>query len=70
MAAEGRYMDALKLIKKENPFPTVCGHICNRRCEHPEATKMIRSEDKMKAILPHAAKRGIKLLLKGKKKAQ
>lgn len=29
MAAEGRYMDALKLIKKENPFPTVCGHICN-----------------------------------------
>ena len=33
MAAEGRYMDALKLIKKENPFPAVCGHICNRRCE-------------------------------------
>lgn len=33
MAAEGRYMDALKLIKKENPFPTVCGHICSRRCE-------------------------------------
>ena len=33
MAAEGRYMDALKLIKKENPFPTVCGHICNRRRE-------------------------------------
>ncbi len=33
MAAEDRYMDALKLIKKENPFPTVCGHICNRRCE-------------------------------------
>ena len=33
MAAEGHYMDALKLIKKENPFPTVCGHICNRRCE-------------------------------------
>ena len=33
MAAEGRYMDALKLIKKENPFPAVCGHICSRRCE-------------------------------------
>ena len=33
MAAEGRYMDALKLIKKENPFPAVCGRICNRRCE-------------------------------------
>ena len=33
MAAEGRYMDALKLIKNENPFPAVCGSICNRRCE-------------------------------------
>ncbi len=33
MAAEGRYLDALKLIKTENPFPAVCGAICNRRCE-------------------------------------
>lgn len=33
MASQGRYMDALKLIKKENPFPAVCGNICNRRCE-------------------------------------
>lgn len=33
MAAEGRYLDALKLIKTENPFPAVCGAVCNRRCE-------------------------------------
>ena len=33
MAAEGRYLDALKLIKQDNPFPAVCGAICNRRCE-------------------------------------
>lgn len=33
MAAQGRYKDALALIKKENPFPAVCGRICNRRCE-------------------------------------
>lgn len=33
MASQGRYLDALKLIKKENPFPAVCGAICNRRCE-------------------------------------
>ncbi|MFZ2926348.1 MAG: 4Fe-4S binding protein, partial [Gemmiger qucibialis] len=33
MAAQGRYRDALALIKKENPFPAVCGRICNRRCE-------------------------------------
>ncbi|NCC07340.1 MAG: FAD-dependent oxidoreductase [Clostridia bacterium] len=33
MAAQGRYKEALALIKKENPFPAVCGRICNRRCE-------------------------------------
>ena len=33
MAAEGRFLDALKLIKQDNPFPAVCGSICNRRCE-------------------------------------
>ena len=33
MASQGRYMDALKLIKNKNPFPAVCGAICNRRCE-------------------------------------
>ena len=33
MAGDGRYADALKLIKQDNPFPAVCGSICNRRCE-------------------------------------
>ncbi len=33
MAAQGRYEDALKLIKRENPLPAVCGTICNHRCE-------------------------------------
>ena len=33
LAAQGRYLDALELIKKNNPLPAVCGHICNRRCE-------------------------------------
>ncbi len=33
MAAQGRYQDALALIKKNNPLPAICGHICNRRCE-------------------------------------
>ena len=32
-AAQGKYTEALELIKKENPFPAVCGAICNRRCE-------------------------------------
>ncbi|MCR5760840.1 MAG: FAD-dependent oxidoreductase [Sphaerochaetaceae bacterium] len=33
MAHEGRYTEALALIKRENPFPAVCGRICNKRCE-------------------------------------
>lgn len=33
MAAQGRYTEALALIKKENPLPAVCGRVCNRRCE-------------------------------------
>ncbi len=33
LAKEGRYDEALALIKKDNPLPAVCGHICNRRCE-------------------------------------
>ncbi len=33
MASQGRYTDALALIKKQNPFPAVCGRVCNRRCE-------------------------------------
>ena len=33
MAGDGRYQDALKLIKKDNPFPAVCGSICRKYCE-------------------------------------
>jgi heterodisulfide reductase subunit A-like polyferredoxin len=30
---EGRYHDALRVIKMDNPFPGICGRICNHRCE-------------------------------------
>ncbi len=33
LAAQGKYTQALELIKKNNPLPAVCGYICNRRCE-------------------------------------
>ena len=33
LASQGKYMEALELIKKNNPLPAVCGRICNRRCE-------------------------------------
>ena len=30
---EGRYKDAMRVIKEDNPFPGICGRICNHRCE-------------------------------------
>jgi ferredoxin len=30
---EGRYHDALRVIREDNPFPGICGRICNHRCE-------------------------------------
>ncbi|WP_139902662.1 FAD-dependent oxidoreductase [Clostridium thermarum] len=33
LAAQGRYTEALELIKHENPFPAVCGRVCPRYCE-------------------------------------
>jgi len=30
---EGRWEDALRVIKMDNPFPGICGRICNHRCE-------------------------------------
>lgn len=33
LASQGKFETALKLIKKDNPFPAICGRVCNRRCE-------------------------------------
>ncbi len=33
LASQGKYTEALELIKQENPFPAVCGRICPRKCE-------------------------------------
>ena len=30
---EGRYADAMRVIREDNPFPGICGRICNHRCE-------------------------------------
>ena len=30
---EGRLEDAMRTIKEDNPFPAICGRICNRPCE-------------------------------------
>ncbi|MFZ5809733.1 MAG: FAD-dependent oxidoreductase [Chloroflexota bacterium] len=33
LVREGRYLDAYRTIKEDNPFPSVCGRVCNHRCE-------------------------------------
>ncbi len=33
LARDGKYRESLAMIKTENPFPAVCGRICNKRCE-------------------------------------
>ena len=33
MAHDGKYREALALIKTQNPFPAVCGRVCNKKCE-------------------------------------
>ncbi len=33
LVKDGRFEDALDLIKKDNPFPAICGRVCNKRCE-------------------------------------
>ena len=33
LARDGKYKESLAMIKTENPFPAVCGRVCNKRCE-------------------------------------
>ena len=33
LVAEGNYADAVRLIRKDNPLPSVCGLICEHPCE-------------------------------------
>ena len=33
LVGEGRYADAVRLIRKDNPFPTTCSFICEHPCE-------------------------------------
>ena len=34
LVGEERYEDAVRLIRRDNPFPSVCGLVCEHPCEH------------------------------------
>ena len=57
LAAQGRYTDALELIKKENPFPAVCGRICNkaseRECTRASVDEAVAIDEVKRFIADH-----------------
>jgi len=78
LVGEGRYKDAIRLIRKDNPFPTTCGFICEHPCEARCRRNMvddavnIRGLKKMAADLagevnppPNAPKTGRKVAVIG-----
>ncbi len=60
MAHEGRYEEALALIKRENPFPAVCGRICNKRCEAACTRGVVDEAVSIDAVKKFLADREIK----------
>ena len=59
LAAQGRYTEALALIKKENPFPAVCGRICNHRCEDACTRGLIDDPVAIEAVKKFIAERDL-----------
>lgn len=59
-ASQGKYREALAIIKKENPFPAVCGRICNRRCEDACTRGTIDSAVSIDAVKKFIAEQDLK----------
>ena len=47
---EGRWDDALRVIKMDNPFPGICGRICNHRCEEACNRSMVDEPINIRAL--------------------
>ncbi len=60
MASQGRYDDALALIKKQNPFPAICGRVCNKRCEDACTRGTIDRAVSIDAVKKFLAERDLK----------
>ena len=54
LVGEGRYADAIRLIRKDNPFPTTCGFICEHPCEERCRRKMLESPINIRALKKYA----------------
>lgn len=55
LVGEGRYADAIRLIRKDNPFPTTCGFICEHPCEAGCRRNMIDDSINIRGLKRFAA---------------
>lgn len=51
---EGKYQDAIKVIRKDNPLPLVCGLICEHPCEHKCRRSIIDSAINIRGLKRYA----------------
>lgn len=54
LVGEGRYADAIRLIRKDNPFPTACAYICEHPCEARCRRRMVDDAVNIRALKRHA----------------
>ena len=54
LVGEGHYADAIRLIRKDNPFPTACAYICEHPCEARCRRKMVDDAVNIRALKRHA----------------
>lgn len=60
LIAQGRYEDAIEVIRRDNPFPWVCGLVCTRPCESRCVRGRIDSPIAIKSLKGFAAERALK----------
>ncbi len=60
MAKEGKYKEALALIKKDNPFPAICGRVCNKRCEDACTRNLLDGAVSIDAVKKFIAEQDLK----------
>lgn len=62
LVSEGRYADAVRLIRKDNPFPTTCGLICEHPCEARCRRNMIDDSINIRGLKRYAVDNAGKVL--------
>ncbi|UCG24687.1 MAG: FAD-dependent oxidoreductase, partial [Chloroflexota bacterium] len=50
LVREGRWQDAMRVIKMDNPFPGICGRICNHRCEEACNRRLVDEAINIRAL--------------------